>query len=214
MRKRILSLIMSVSVFSSLLISTSSMMCVSAFSEPPREIIAMRSQYEKHFDNHDGTKTAYVYTSPIHYLENGEWVDIDNTIVKSDKGTYTNAHNSMNVTFASQAVVRTSTENSGEHLMSLSYDRYGLSIDLLVNQSDKDIAASTSPSFIEVCSNDNQLNGKSDLEYIDLNPNMKRAMESKISTVRYKSIFNGSDMYCNIKLELSRNVQSENTQNL
>ena len=199
MRKRILSLIMSVFIFSSIIVLTSSMMSASAFIDLPSEIITMRSQYEKHFDNHDGTKTAYVYTSPIHYLENGEWVDIDNTLVKNENSTYTNAHNSMNVMLAPQAVARTSTENSSEHLMSISYDRYGLSMNLLADQNDKDGAVSTCPSYIEVCSNDDQLNGKNAFEDTDLNPNMKSIMKSKTSTARYKSVFNGCDMYYSIK---------------
>lgn len=202
MEKKILSFmsfIMSVSIFSSVIVPSSSTINASAFSEPPSEIMEMRSQYEKHFDNHDGTKTAYVYTSPIHYLENGEWVDIDNTLVKSEKGTYTNAHNSMNVTLASQTAAKMTPQNSIEHLMSLSYGRYGLSMDLMTGQIDKDRSVSTFPSCIEVCSNDNQLNGKNAFEDTDLNSDMKSVMESKISTARYKSIFNGIDMYYNIK---------------
>lgn len=43
----------------------------------------MRSQYEKHYDNGDGTYTAIIDTVPIHYNnENGEWVEIDNTLIQ------------------------------------------------------------------------------------------------------------------------------------
>lgn len=40
----------------------------------PVEIIFLRSEYEKHFDNGDGTITAFIFTEPLHYYKDGEWV--------------------------------------------------------------------------------------------------------------------------------------------
>jgi len=51
------------------------------------EIPEQRSMYEKHFRHRDGTYTAALYSSPVHYrAENGEWKDIDNRLIlKNEK---------------------------------------------------------------------------------------------------------------------------------
>lgn len=71
----------------------------------PVEITSMRSEYEKHYDNGDGTYTAYVDTMPLHYYEDGKWIDIDNTLVLNQNGDYVNKSNSMIVTLSSEATI-------------------------------------------------------------------------------------------------------------
>ena len=79
---------------------------IASAQEPePIEILSMRSEYEKHYDNGDGTITAFIDTVPLHYNVDGEWIDIDNTLVLDDLGNYVNKSNSMNVTLASSASV-------------------------------------------------------------------------------------------------------------
>lgn len=39
-----------------------------------------RKEREKHFENADHSFTAAVYGQPVHYMENGEWREIDNTV--------------------------------------------------------------------------------------------------------------------------------------
>ena len=63
----------------------------------PVEVVSIRSEYEKHYDNGDGTYTAYIDTVPLHYYKDGEWVDINNTLIQDENGNYTNSENSMNV---------------------------------------------------------------------------------------------------------------------
>ena len=56
-------------------------------TETNEEVTQYRGEYEKHFLNTDGTVTAYSYANPIHYLDSdGNWQDIDNTLVKSTEG--------------------------------------------------------------------------------------------------------------------------------
>lgn len=51
------------------------------------ELIDKREMYSKHFQNEDGTITAVNYNDPVHYLDdNGNWKDIDNSLVESNKG--------------------------------------------------------------------------------------------------------------------------------
>ncbi len=48
------------------------------------EAAGEREEAVKHFRRSDGTTVAAVYSEPIHYEENGEWRDIDNTLVSAE----------------------------------------------------------------------------------------------------------------------------------
>lgn len=67
MIKKIISFASCVSILAFSLITSSSNKKVSAIAEQPFEVLSMRSQYEKHYDNGDGTYTAIIDTVPIHY---------------------------------------------------------------------------------------------------------------------------------------------------
>ena len=41
---------------------------------------ARRDELTKHFIMSDGSRKAVMYSQPVHFLENGKWVDIDNTL--------------------------------------------------------------------------------------------------------------------------------------
>lgn len=93
----------------------------------PVEVVSIRSEYEKHYDNGDGTYTAYIDTVPLHYYKDGEWVDINNTLIQDENGNYTNSENSMNVTLSSKASV-SETDND---MVSIDYNGYSLSWSLI-----------------------------------------------------------------------------------
>ena len=48
------------------------------------ELIEKRKPREKHFLQEDGTIIAKVYNEDIHYLKDGEYKEIDNTLVNKD----------------------------------------------------------------------------------------------------------------------------------
>lgn len=58
----------------------------SAADELTNEAIELRTEFEKHFNNYDGTMTAYVSPIPLHYNNNGEWGEIDNTLIEDETG--------------------------------------------------------------------------------------------------------------------------------
>lgn len=60
------------------------------------EITEKRDETTKVFERQDGTFTAVVTSDPIHYEENGEWIEIDNTLSQSN-GIITNKNNSFSV---------------------------------------------------------------------------------------------------------------------
>ena len=47
------------------------------------EMTERREENVKHFHCPDGTNIAVQYDMPVHYLDNGEWKDIDNTLAAS-----------------------------------------------------------------------------------------------------------------------------------
>ncbi len=49
-----------------------------------KELINLRKKREKHFLNEDGTITAQIYNEDIHYLKNGEYLEIDNTFITKE----------------------------------------------------------------------------------------------------------------------------------
>ena len=77
-----------------------------------------RKECVKHFENADHSFTAAVYGQPVHYMKNGEWKDIDNSIVLNEEGRYENKDNDFKVSFAKEA--------SDERLISVSKDGHGL----------------------------------------------------------------------------------------
>lgn len=65
-----------------------------------KEIISLRKAKEKHFLCEDGTFKAFCYKDDIHYLDNGEYKEIDNTLIKQED-YYINKSNDFNVLFTS-----------------------------------------------------------------------------------------------------------------
>ena len=47
------------------------------------EDISKRDQYQKEFKLEDNTRLLVVYPEAVHYEKNGEWEDIDNTLIAS-----------------------------------------------------------------------------------------------------------------------------------
>lgn len=54
-----------------------------ALSPVREEDTALRGEYEKHFVREDGSYVAVSYSEPVHYLENGQWKEIDNTLIEA-----------------------------------------------------------------------------------------------------------------------------------
>ncbi len=128
MLKKRISFLTTISV---LLLTVSSLYSssVSAAKKEPVEILSLRSEYGKHFDNGDGTITAYINSAPIHYWQNDEWVEIDNTLILDENGNYTNKSNSLNVTIPSKLSANDIADK--ENGVQLEYDNYALSVSLV-----------------------------------------------------------------------------------
>lgn len=51
-----------------------------------RELEEKRNENTKYFLKNDGTYEAVLYEDPVHYLKDGKWADIDNSL--EDKGNH------------------------------------------------------------------------------------------------------------------------------
>ena len=78
------------------------------------ELVEKRKTREKHFLQKDGTIRAEVYDTDIHYLRNGKYEEIDNTLIK-ENGSLVNKSNDYKVEFK---------EDFKDSLMKMSKDRH------------------------------------------------------------------------------------------
>ncbi len=62
-----------------------------------REVVELREKSVKHFLCEDGSYIAVSYAEPVHYEKNGEWLEIDNTLVLSSENTYMPKSNNLAV---------------------------------------------------------------------------------------------------------------------
>jgi hypothetical protein len=175
---------------------TAAQCCSSAFAgeKEPTEIISKRSEYEKHFDNGDGTYSAYINTVPIHYLDGDEWVEIDNSLIKDGKGNYTNSSSALHITLPSVL----SDKDNGIHL---AYNGY--SLDVSPDSEVIDSAAIiTQP----------EQNGSA---YSQLPKAAADVFGRTVSSVRYDSVYGNNDLNIEIRPDsVIESVEFDNSEDV
>ena len=129
-----------------------------------------RTENSKTFLLDDGTKMFVDYGEPVHYKNSkNEWVDYDNTLVKSDdNSTYSNKESDVNVSL--------SKNTSSESLVSVENDKHEISW----NYDD----ANKSKIVVQ--------NGKTNDDKNDT------ALDHITSNAEYKNIYNNVDLQCNV----------------
>lgn len=148
------------------------------------ELIEKRKPREKHFLRDDGTIVAKMYDNDIHYLSNGMYHEIDNTLVEQGN-TLTNKSNNYKVEFEKQI---------SKYLMKLTKDNKYLYIKLHdCNQSN--IKRKSSSKLIQEISYDEVLQDV-DIEY--------KAMPSKLkeTIILKNSNYSKLDFIIETNLEL------------
>lgn len=58
-----------------------------------KELKHLRKRNEKQFLNDDGSISLYLYNNDIHYLKNGEYLEIDNTLVEEENNIINKENN-------------------------------------------------------------------------------------------------------------------------
>lgn len=84
------------------------------------ELINKRKKNEKHFLQEDGTIVAKIYSDDVHYLKNGKYEEIDNTLIK-ENDYYVNKNNDFKVSFK---------EKSKDSFMKIEKENFYLNIKL------------------------------------------------------------------------------------
>ena len=129
-----------------------------------------RTENFKTFLLDDGTKMFVDYGEPVHYKNSkNEWVDYDNTLVKSDdNSTYSNKESDVNVSL--------SKNTSSDSLVSVENDKHEISW----NYDD----ANKSNIVVQ--------NGKTNDDKNDT------TLDNITSNAEYKNIYNNVDLQCNV----------------
>ncbi len=102
-------------------------------TEPEAEILAeetsKREQYVKHFRMSDGSYRATQYEVPVHFIQDGEWTDYDNTLIEVDADTEDGekaSNKDLTNTLADYSV-RLSKKTNGKKFVRIEKDGYKLS---------------------------------------------------------------------------------------
>jgi hypothetical protein len=64
-----------------------------------KEVKSLRTETAKVYENSDGSYTAEVFLEPIYFKQNGQWVDIDNTLIENLQQERENKSNKFKVKF-------------------------------------------------------------------------------------------------------------------
>ena len=88
------------------------------------ELIEKRKKREKHFLRDDGLCVAYLYNDNVHYLKDGKYQEIDNTIIKRN-GKLFNRANDYKVEF---------DENANNELMCVTKNKHFIRFNLKDNK--------------------------------------------------------------------------------
>lgn len=157
----------------------------------PMEIVSKRTEYDKYFDNGDGTITAIMNTAPLHYYEDGKWVEIDNTLEINADGDYVNKSNSMNVTIASTASPKSAeSTDDEENMVQIEYNGYSISWDLINTQSNSNEASSKA----KLVSVDDERKAKISLSNEKLSGKASECFDKLKSEVVYDSFMEDVDV--------------------
>jgi len=147
------------------------------------EVTTKRSEYRKVFNNGDGTYTAYTNTAPIHFLDNGEWTEIDNTLVDNGDGFYTNKNNSFSVSLPSEFNIADAESSA----VNLSYEK--LNISCALTNIEIPSGFESQPAYIDVN------NAVYDSAYdMNIPEGLAAAFSNASAEANYKAISEGLDL--------------------
>lgn len=147
------------------------------------EVTTKRSEYRKVFNNGDGTYTAYTNTAPIHFLDNGEWTEIDNTLVDNGDGFYKNKNNSFSVSLPSELNIADAESSA----VNLSYEK--LNISCALTNIEIPSGFESQPAYIDVN------NAVYDSAYdMNIPEGLAAAFSNASAEANYKAISDGLDL--------------------
>ena len=177
---------------------------INVMAKEPVEILSLRSEYGKHFDNGDGTITAYVSTVPIHYWQEDKWIEINNSLILDENGNYTNKSNSLNVTVPSQLSVN-NYKTDKENAIQLEYGEFDISVSLTnlsINETEK-ITSANLEYNVQTSDNVAKANTIDYTQTDSLDDNIPLDVTDSFnditSSATFESVYNNSDLSIDIQ---------------
>lgn len=147
------------------------------------EVIDKRDISTKHFLKKDGSYEALVYNEPVHYLENGQWKDINNTLEEKDNH-YENTDNDFKLKLAKNS--------NDEKLITIEKEKYKLSWELVKsNNSEVEVHNNDKDSYINMLTNQIENSEEKELEKNELENTILSNITSK---AEYKEIDKNIDL--------------------
>ncbi len=150
------------------------------------EVEEKRDEFTKVYKKNDGSYTAMVSSEPLHFIQDGKWTDIDNTLVNSvedGKSVFKNTNSMFDIMFPDVL-----SENSG---IEIKNDEYSLSFSL----------QNIEISQVEITENTNN--------YADTNENnqqIKEQLKTQSDSALYENVMPETD----IEYSISSNKIKEN----
>lgn len=142
---------------------------------------ARRDELTKHFIMSDGSRKAVMYSQPVHFLENGKWVDIDNTLTyDAVNGEYRNENSSFDISFKK--------DFNDESLVEIENNGYTLTMGYSDNSVRKSIVNAELPEQAE----------------------LKNDVASHIEKVNESIIYDGFEPDCTLEYTVTSNGVKEN----
>lgn len=152
------------------------------------EVLSQRSEYTKVFDNGNGTFTAYSNTAPIHYKNNEEWDEIDNTLVEDSDGYYKNKSNSFEILLPSEYTIG----DKDNYLTIIKTDGFELPT-YIKDLNIPEVATEYEKSQININNDEKGL-----IEELNMPYSMEEALNKATSSAKYQSISNDLDLYISV----------------
>ena len=152
-------------------------------TDPVEEVSDRRDKFQKEFMLEDGMRLAAVYPMAVHFDNDGEWEEIDNTLYEEDLGRGKEYHNAAGMWDVSLPLTIDETKD-----ILLDHDGYTLKFSLEgeITNTEEDNLTPINPSEGKII----------DSEYEDIRPDsMIYDILSKISsTVEYEDILESTDL--------------------
>jgi RHS repeat-associated protein len=166
-----------------------------------KELTEQRTINSKKYEKDDGSYEVAEYKTPIHYLDNGKWEDIDNSLQDSkDDGYLENKQNDFKIEI--------SKNSSTQKLVDLKKDKYEVSWNLenanaaqgsVVSPNDDEINNDIDKSADDQISKDKDISSESasdkqDAKNILVSNEKVKTLKNITSTVNFSNIFSNTDL--------------------
>ena len=189
-----------------------------------KELTDQRTKNSKKYEKDDGSYEVAEYKTPIHYLDNGKWKDIDNSLEDSkDNGYLENKQNDFKIEIAKNSATK--------KLVDLKKDKYEISWNLedakgaqgnIVATNDNELNKDINKSADDEIKKDADLSVESSTDKqaakdtLVSNEKMK-TLKNLTSTINFSNIFSNTDLQyvlngSDVKENIVINKASDNTE--